>query len=141
MYRPKEEVAVKGYIREITGGKFGDVEPIGDVGRHRFTYSVKDSQSNEIAKGTTTLNAFGAFDFKFKLPDNVNLGYANRYKFRSRQSTRIIFRFRNFADRNLKLRRKSKPKRRIWSANRRMFRSKRNIMRAAVWLTPMPIGR
>lgn len=75
MYRPKEEVAVKGYIRKITAGKFGDVEPLGDVGG-AITYSVKDSQNNEIAKGTTNLNAFGAFDFKFKLTDNMNLGQA-----------------------------------------------------------------
>ncbi len=73
MYRPKEEVAVKGYVRKITAGKFGDVEPIGDVDR-AVTFSVKDSQNNEVAKGATTLNAFGAFDFKFKLPDNMNLG-------------------------------------------------------------------
>jgi hypothetical protein len=73
MYRPKEEVALKGYIRRITAGKFGDVEPLGDVGG-AITYSVKDSRGNEIAKGTTNLNAFGAFDFKFALPDNMNLG-------------------------------------------------------------------
>ncbi len=41
-----------------------------------MTFSVKDSRDNEIAKGTTNLNAFGAFDFKFKLPDNANLGYS-----------------------------------------------------------------
>lgn len=76
MYRPKEEVAIKGYIRKITHGKFGDVEPLGDVGG-ALTYSVKDAQSNEVAKGTANLNAFGAFDFKFKLPDNMNLGQAN----------------------------------------------------------------
>ncbi|MCY7348670.1 MAG: Ig-like domain-containing protein, partial [Pyrinomonadaceae bacterium] len=76
MYRPKEEVNVKGYIRKITAGKFGDVEPIGDVDR-AISYSVKDAQNNEIAKGATNLNAFGAFDFKFALPDNMNLGQAN----------------------------------------------------------------
>ena len=43
--------------------------------RSGLTYSVKDSRNNEIAKGTANLNAFGAFDFKFKLPDNANLGY------------------------------------------------------------------
>ena len=75
MYRPKEEVAVKGYIRQITGGKLGDVVALGDAA-NGLTYSVKDPQNNEIAKGTATLNAFGAFDFKFKLPDNANLGYA-----------------------------------------------------------------
>lgn len=75
MYRPKEEVAVKGYIRKITAGKFGDVEPLGDAGG-AVNYSVKDSRNNEIAKGTTNLNAFGAFDFKFSLADNANLGYS-----------------------------------------------------------------
>ncbi len=75
MYRPKEEVSVKGYIRYITAGKLGDVEGLGDLAKG-LTYSVKDSQNNEIGKGTANLNAFGAFDFKFKLPDNANLGYA-----------------------------------------------------------------
>lgn len=75
MYRPKEEVAVKGYIRVITGGKFGDVQGLGDKAGG-ISYSVKDPRNNEIAKGTANLNAFGAFDFKFKLPDNANLGAA-----------------------------------------------------------------
>ncbi|MGI8788176.1 MAG: DUF6049 family protein [Pyrinomonadaceae bacterium] len=75
MYRPKEEVSVKGYIRKITAGKFGDVAPLGDAGGE-LNYSVKDSRNNEIAKGSTNLNAFGAFDLKFALPDNANLGYS-----------------------------------------------------------------
>ncbi len=75
MYRPKEEVSVKGYLRRITGGKLGDVEGLGDSA-NGLNWSVKDPQNNEIAKGTGTLNAFGAFDLKFKLPDNANLGYS-----------------------------------------------------------------
>ena len=75
MYKPKEEVAVKGYIRKLTAGKLGDVEALGDAA-NGLTYSVKDPRNNEIAKGTANLNAFGAFDFKFSLPDNANLGYA-----------------------------------------------------------------
>ena len=76
LYKPKEEVAVKGYIRKMTAGKFGDVEGLGDSA-NGLEYSVKDPRNNEIAKGTATLNAFGAFDFKFTLPDNANLGYAH----------------------------------------------------------------
>ena len=76
MYRPKEEVSLKGYIRKVTAGKFGDVEPIGDAGG-TISYTVRDSQGNEVGKGDANLNAFGAFDFKFKLPDNMNLGYAS----------------------------------------------------------------
>jgi uncharacterized protein YfaS (alpha-2-macroglobulin family) len=75
MYKPNEEVSVKGYIRKITGGKLGDVEGLDDAASG-LTWSVKDPRNNEIAKGEGTLNAFGAFDFKFKLPDNTNLGYA-----------------------------------------------------------------
>ncbi|MGD9562291.1 MAG: alpha-2-macroglobulin family protein [Pyrinomonadaceae bacterium] len=75
MYKPNEEVAVKGYIRKLTAGKLGDVEGLGDAASG-LTWSVKDPRNNEIAKGEGTLNAFGAFDFKFKLPDNTNLGYA-----------------------------------------------------------------
>src|SRR4029079_8151033 len=74
MYRPNEEVSVKGYIRKVTAGKLGDIEGLADAA-HGFTYSVKDSRDNEIAKGSGNLNAFGAFDFKFKLPDKANLGY------------------------------------------------------------------
>ncbi|QQS33367.1 MAG: hypothetical protein IPM50_01945 [Acidobacteriota bacterium] len=75
IYKPKEEVAVKGYIRLITGGKFGDVQGLGDA-VSGFSWSVKDPRNNEIAKGEGNLNAFGAFDLKFKLPDNANLGNA-----------------------------------------------------------------
>ncbi|HLM02128.1 MAG TPA: Ig-like domain-containing protein, partial [Pyrinomonadaceae bacterium] len=72
MYRPKEEVSVKGYIRVYEGGKFGDIQPLGDRAGAVF-YMVRDAQNNEISKGTVNLNSFGAFDFKFKLPDNINL--------------------------------------------------------------------
>ncbi|REJ78056.1 MAG: hypothetical protein DWQ47_17060 [Acidobacteria bacterium] len=75
MYKPQEEVAVKGYIRKVTGGELGDIQELGDAAKG-ITYSVKDPRNNEIAKGAAELNAFGAFDFKFKLPDNANLGYA-----------------------------------------------------------------
>ena len=75
MYKPKEEVAVKGYIRKMTGGKLGDVEGLADVASG-LSYTVKDPRDNEIASGTANLNAFGAFDFKFTLPDNANLGAA-----------------------------------------------------------------
>ena len=75
MYKPKEEVHVKGYIRRLNGGKLGDVEGLGDAASG-LTWSVKDPRDNEIASGTGNLNAFGAFDLKFALPDNANLGYA-----------------------------------------------------------------
>jgi alpha-2-macroglobulin len=53
----------------------GDVAALGDAAGN-LTYKVYDSRNNEIAGGAANLNAFGAFDFKFKLPDNANLGYS-----------------------------------------------------------------
>ena len=76
MYRPNEEVSVKGYVRQVTGGKFSDIAEFDGEYKEVF-YRVKDSRGNEILKGQTTLNAFGALDFKFKLPDNVNLGQSS----------------------------------------------------------------
>ncbi len=75
MYRPKEEVSVKGYVRRITAGKLGDVAALGDVSRD-VNYVVYDPRNNELTKGSLQLNAFGAFDLKFKLPDEANLGSA-----------------------------------------------------------------
>ena len=75
MYKPNEEVAVKGYVRKQTAGKLGDIEGLGDTASG-LTWTAYDPRNNEIAKGSGNLNAFGAFDLKFKLPDNVNLGYA-----------------------------------------------------------------
>jgi uncharacterized protein YfaS (alpha-2-macroglobulin family) len=77
LYRPKEEVSVKGYMRYYEGGKLGDIQPLGDRAGGGINYTVTDSRGNEITKGAANVNAFGAFDFKFKLTDNMNLGMAN----------------------------------------------------------------
>ncbi len=77
MYRPKEEVSIKGYIRHYDGSKLGDIGALGDRAGKSVTYVVRDARGNEITKGAAELNAFGAFDFKFKLTDNMNLGTAN----------------------------------------------------------------
>jgi uncharacterized protein YfaS (alpha-2-macroglobulin family) len=75
IYKPKEEVSVKGWIRKIGGGKFGDVETLGNAASS-LSYVLRDSRGNEVGKGDAPLNAFGGFDFKMKLPDNMNLGTA-----------------------------------------------------------------
>ena len=76
MYRPGEEVHVKGWIRRVTDGKGGDVNLL-DFGSAKVAYSVTDSRDNEIYKGEARINALGGFDTAFKLPATMNLGYAN----------------------------------------------------------------
>ncbi len=74
MYKPNEEINVKGWLRRVDLSKLGDIEPMDPTGK--LVYTINDPRGNEIAKGDTTLNPFGGFDLKAKLPDNVNLGYA-----------------------------------------------------------------
>ncbi|HVF44015.1 MAG TPA: DUF6049 family protein [Pyrinomonadaceae bacterium] len=76
MYRPDEEVNVKGWIRRVGMGKRGDVNALGGA-TESVAYTLRDSQGNEVTKGTARLNALGGFDLKVKLPPTMNLGAAS----------------------------------------------------------------
>lgn len=77
MYRPGEQVHLKGWIRYIGGGKNGDVGLAGNLGN--LTYKVTDPTGNDLLNGQAAVNALGGFDLTFTLPEQVNLGYANVY--------------------------------------------------------------
>ncbi len=76
LYRPGEEVHVKGWIRRIGYGPEGDVSPSTGVARE-VSYVLKDSVGNEVLKGRLPVNGFGGFDAALKLPANMNLGPGN----------------------------------------------------------------
>src|SRR5262249_35142105 len=76
IYRPGEEVHIKGWLRRIGGGPQGDVASAQSMVR-QLSYTIEDSSDKEIAKGSLSLNAFGGFDVKFKLAPTINLGHAN----------------------------------------------------------------
>lgn len=78
MYRPGEEVSVKGWLRRVGGAKNGDVGPLAG-GADSVSYTLRDSRGNEVSKGSARLNALGGFDTKFKLPPTMNLGNASVY--------------------------------------------------------------
>lgn len=73
MYRPGEEVHIKGWLRHISGE--GAITLPGDR-VNEISYQTYDSQGNVIVEGTAETNSFGGFDFSFDLPENSNLGYA-----------------------------------------------------------------
>src|SRR5712692_4303322 len=75
LYRPGEEVHIKGWIRRIGAGKGGDVGPLTGAIK-RVNYVIKDEAGNEVTKGELAPNGFGGFDFAFKLPATMNLGQA-----------------------------------------------------------------
>jgi uncharacterized protein YfaS (alpha-2-macroglobulin family) len=74
MYRPGEEVHVKGWLRRIGNSPAGDVTLFDSA--TSVSYRVKDWQNIEVAKGDCKLSAFGGFDLNFKLPNTMNLGYS-----------------------------------------------------------------
>ncbi len=76
IYRPGEEVHIKGWIRRIGAGPIGDVGSANGVVT-QVSYTLKDSQGNKVSEGMMRLNALGGFDASFKLPPTVNLGFAN----------------------------------------------------------------
>ena len=75
MYRPGEEVHVKGWLRRVGGGQSGDVGLPGQA-LQSVRYQVTGPQGNELTNGQAQANALGGFDFVFTLPANANLGYA-----------------------------------------------------------------
>ncbi len=75
MYRPGEEVRIKGWLRRIGGGPTGDVGLPQGVGSN-IAYTLMDSRGNTILKGSVRPNALGGFDTAFKLPPTMNLGAA-----------------------------------------------------------------
>lgn len=75
MYRPGEEVHVKGWLRLRQGRKGGDVAGLaGQVST--VEYRVIDSLGNDLGTGSTALTRLGGFDLAFTLPKTPNLGYA-----------------------------------------------------------------
>jgi uncharacterized protein YfaS (alpha-2-macroglobulin family) len=75
MYRPGEEVHVKGWLRRIGAGPRGDVDALPpDV--TAVAWSLHDSRGNEVAKGTAPTAGLGGFDLALRLPPAMNLGTA-----------------------------------------------------------------
>lgn len=75
IYKPGEEVHVKGWLRRIGGAQYGDVGLVGDS-ISDVRYQITGPQGNELGSGSGTVNTLGGFDFTFTLPENTNLGYA-----------------------------------------------------------------
>ncbi|HEX5874598.1 MAG TPA: alpha-2-macroglobulin family protein [Pyrinomonadaceae bacterium] len=88
LYRPGEEVHIKGWIRRIGTGTAGDVGPLNGAIKS-LTYVINDESDNEISKGELKLNAFGGFDMAIKLPAGLNLGIA-RVKFETRSTMKAF---------------------------------------------------
>ncbi len=75
LYRPGEEVHVKGWVRHFMREQTGDISLLGEAGAS-VEYNLYDARSNKILSATLQLNALGGFDSTLKLPGTMNLGDA-----------------------------------------------------------------
>jgi len=78
MYKPGEEVHLKGWLRLVGGKQDGDVGLVGNA-VSTVNYVLYDPQGNELVSGGAEVNDLGGFDFVISLPENANLGYAQLY--------------------------------------------------------------
>ncbi|HEY0098285.1 MAG TPA: alpha-2-macroglobulin family protein, partial [Pyrinomonadaceae bacterium] len=77
LYRPGEEVNVKGWIRKVDLTATGDTEMLQGAAGELAHYVLRDAQGNEITKGSVKLNALAGFNLKLQLPATMNLGEAH----------------------------------------------------------------
>ena len=75
MYKPGEEVHIKGWLRKLGSGLNADIDLAGNLVERVF-YSVMDPMGNEIGSDVAQVNKYGGFDFRFTIPENANLGGA-----------------------------------------------------------------
>eukprot|EP00466_Bigelowiella_natans_P014858 jgi/Bigna1/126142/aug1.2_g850 len=75
LYKPKEKVNMKGFMRHMRTSKDGAFLPHFTKGL--ILWNAYGPRQNEIAKGECKLNKFGAFAIEFELPDNINTGDGN----------------------------------------------------------------
>ncbi len=74
LYRPDETVSVKGVVRDIEGGRKGDVAMAGSITAVRWT--AFDSTNNKLGEGESLVSTLGTFHLQLKLPKTPNLGGA-----------------------------------------------------------------
>ncbi|HJR08167.1 MAG TPA: alpha-2-macroglobulin family protein [Pyrinomonadaceae bacterium] len=93
LYRPGEEVNVKGWIRKINLTSTGDTEMFTAAAGELVNYVLKDAQGNDITKGSVKLNALAGFNLKLQLPPTMNLGGTNLLVELAQQGTGHVHQF------------------------------------------------
>jgi uncharacterized protein YfaS (alpha-2-macroglobulin family) len=73
LYRPGETVHVNGLLRWVDWDKNGELTTPNQL--TEVTYTVKSSDSTELAKGQVKIDKNGGFAFYFAVPQIVELGY------------------------------------------------------------------
>lgn len=75
MYRPGEQVRIKGWLRRLQADPHGDLQALAPSTRE-LHWKLADSRGVEIGSGQAPLSALGGFDLAIDLPATPNLGFA-----------------------------------------------------------------
>ncbi len=75
MYRPGEQVRIKGWLRLLDRAPRGDLQLLKPAPA-AIAWKLTDSQGVELASGSTPMSALGGFDVAIDLPATPNLGQA-----------------------------------------------------------------
>ncbi len=75
LYKPGEEVSLKGWLRVIDPNEQGDLTGIAGAVT-AVTFTATDSRGTKLATGTAKVSVAGGFDARFTLPKTPNLGSA-----------------------------------------------------------------
>jgi alpha-2-macroglobulin len=75
MYRPGEQVRIKGWMRKLELAPRGDLQLL-DPKPREVNWLLHDSRGVELGKGNATVSALGGFDLAIDLPATPNLGQA-----------------------------------------------------------------
>ena len=78
LYRPGEEVQVKGWVRQVGFSPYGGVS-WAQAGLRDINYQVHDARGLLLDQGGVELESHGALDFRFQVPEDANsgLGYVS----------------------------------------------------------------
>ncbi len=74
LYRPGEDVHLKGWVREVAGYPVRRVAP---ARLDSLGYRLVDARASEVATGTVPLTRYGSFETVLKLPKTMALGGAS----------------------------------------------------------------
>ena len=74
IYRPGEEVRIKGWVRRLTLSSDARIRPVGDGAS--VDYVARDTFGNELATGSAPLTGTGGFDLTLELPAGAAIGPA-----------------------------------------------------------------
>ncbi|CAF1474876.1 unnamed protein product [Didymodactylos carnosus] len=87
LYKPNEDVHIKGYVRLL---KVESEAKLPSYAQGTIDYTINDPRGQKLEESKVRLNDYGAFDIKFKLPDNVNLVTQPKWAFFHRVAGHLV---------------------------------------------------